>query len=86
MILDTQQNVAPTPKVPVTAEPVAPVQAADSIEAIYLRKLAAFKQQIAETVHHPHSNAYKTLNLEGSRSLTLAEQKIAEEYDHNIRI
>ena len=61
-------------------------QATDTIESIYLKKIAAFKQQIAETVHHPHSNAYKTLNLEGSRSLTLAEQKIAEEYDHNIRI
>lgn len=37
-------------------------------------------------IPQPLSNAYKTLNLEGSRALTMAETKIMENFDQNLKI
>jgi len=61
-------------------------QVEESFEAKYARKLKENQEKMQRIVTAPHSNAYMTLNLEGSRALTMKETKIVEDFDQNVRV
>lgn len=70
------------------AEKPAPqkVEEDNSLEARYARRLAQNQEKFKALRPQPHSNAYLTLNLEGSRSLTLNDRAIMEDFDQNLKI
>lgn len=59
---------------------------AETLEARYARCLKENQAKLNAVVPQPLSNAYKTLNLEGSRALTMSEMKIMENFDQNLKI
>lgn len=62
-------------------EPKPQLAVAETLETKYARVLKANQDKLKAVIPQPLSNAYKTLNLEGSRALTMSETKIMENFD-----